>query len=65
MGEEVYKRREIKESRNGLELVGRFSTGNESRANEYWRSEEEKKCRLCKKEPESLKHVLEECEETG
>lgn len=39
--------------------------GNETRACEYWRNEEGKRCRLCGKEKETMKHVLKKCEITG
>lgn len=65
MGNEVYKKKEIKESRTGLETLGKYRMGNETRANEHWRKKEDKKCRLCNKDWETLKHVLEECSETG
>lgn len=55
----IYYKKEIILSRNGLEIMG-----NETRACEYWRKEEEKICRLCGKENETMKHVLKECEVT-
>lgn len=66
-GEErrTYTREEMKRSRNGLEVVGRFRMGNEKRANEYWRKEEDKLCRVCRRGPETMQHVLEECEVAG
>ncbi|XP_070167776.1 uncharacterized protein [Polyergus mexicanus] len=45
--------------------IARFRCGNEAREKEYWKAEEEKVCRLCKKEVESMWHVLKECEKTG
>lgn len=65
LGIDVYRRKEIKESRNGLQIVGRYRMGNETRANEYWKREEEKICRLCGNELETIKHVMEEYSETG
>lgn len=61
----AYTSVEAKRSRNGLEIIGRFRMGNETRANEYWRKEENKFCRLCRTGQETLSHVLEECEATG
>lgn len=61
----TYKRMELKMSRNGLEIMGRFRMGNETRVCEYWRNEEEKWCRLCESGKEIMKHVLKECEVTG
>ena len=61
-----YGKEVIRKSRNGLEILGRFRMGCESRANECWRKEEERKCRACNKGwEETIKHVLMECEITG
>ena len=61
-----YGKEVIRKSRNGLEILGRFRMGCQSRANEYWRKEEERKCRACNKGcEETIKHVLMECEITG
>ncbi|XP_050471575.1 golgin subfamily A member 6-like protein 22 [Bombus huntii] len=46
-------------------MVARFRCGNETRAREHWKEEEERGCRLCKKGEKDLKHVVEECEITG
>lgn len=45
-------------------MVARFRCGNEVREREHWKEEEEKMCRLCKKEKESLWHVIKVCEVT-
>lgn len=67
MGRErkIYTSDEIKRSRNGLEVIGRFRMGNETRPNEYWRKEEDKLRRISRLFPETMSHVLEECEVTG
>ena len=39
-------------------MLGRYRMGNDAKANEYWRREEEKLCRACKEGPEMMKHVL-------
>ena len=57
--------KEVKNSRNGLETFGRFRMGNEAKASEYWRREEEKLCRACKGELETTRHVLMDCVITG
>lgn len=44
--------------------IARFRCGNEVREREHWKEEEEKQCRLCRKEIESLWHVLKECDKT-
>ena len=64
-GEKIYERDEIKNARNGLEILARFRLGNETRACEYWRDEEEKVCRACKNGPETMENVLRTCEITG
>ena len=46
-------------------LTARFRLGAETRASRYWEQEEERKCRCCGKEEETLRHVLEICEVTG
>ncbi|XP_068975997.1 arginine and glutamate-rich protein 1-like [Bombus flavifrons] len=46
-------------------MVARFRCGNETRAREHWKEEEERRCRLCKKGEEDLRHIIEECEVTG
>lgn len=45
-------------------MVARFRCGNEVREREFWKEEEEKMCRVCRKEKESLWHVIRECEGT-
>lgn len=62
---EVYERKEVKMSRNELEVVGNFRMGNETRGCEYWKREEEKLCRLCEEEEKSMRHEFKECEITG
>lgn len=52
------------EIRGGLQVVERFRLGNEARANRYWMKTEERRCRLCKKEEETMKHIFERCEYT-
>ena len=46
-------------------VSARFRCGNETKAREYWKEEEEKRCRLCKRKEEDPGHVIEECEITG
>ena len=46
-------------------ILARFRCGNETKAREYWKEEEEKRCRLCKRKEEDLRHVIEGCEITG
>ena len=46
-------------------ILATFRCGNETKAREYWKEEEEKRCRLCKRKEEDLRHVIEECEIMG
>ena len=46
-------------------ILTRFRCGNEIKAREYWKEEGEKRCRLCKRNEEDQRHVIEECEITG
>ncbi|EZA53803.1 hypothetical protein X777_06867 [Ooceraea biroi] len=41
--------------------LARFRLGNEMRAGQYWKEEEERKCRICGKEEETWEHVWEKC----
>ena len=45
--------------------IDKVRLGNKARASRFWMEEEEKKCSICGKEFETLKHVLEDCEVTG
>ena len=46
-------------------ILARFRCRNETKVRKYWKEEEEKRCRLCKRKEEDLRHVIEECEITG
>ena len=46
-------------------ILARFRYRSETKAREYWKEEEEKRCRLCKRNGEDLRHTIEECEITG
>ena len=46
-------------------ILARFRCGNETKAREYWKEEGEKRCRLCKRKEEDLRHVIEECRITA
>ena len=41
--------------------VSKYRLGNGMRENEYWREEEERKCRVCGVGKETWEHVWEEC----
>ena len=60
----VYECKSNEKQKKGMKIIARFRMGNESRASEFWKKEEEILCRLCKKEKETLKHILEDCEFT-
>ena len=50
---------------NDRKILARFRCGHETKAREYWKEEGEKRCRLCKREEEDPRHVIEKCEITG
>ena len=58
---EYLKRRIRKKERS---LIARFRCGNEVRRRQHWREEENRRCRICKEEEETLEHVIERCEVT-
>jgi len=45
-------------------MIARYRCGNEIKRNQRWLKEEDRKCRMCGEEMESITHVLKECEET-
>ncbi|KYM94102.1 hypothetical protein ALC62_15275, partial [Cyphomyrmex costatus] len=45
-----------------LVRIARWRCGNEERGNRYWMNEEERKCRLCGRERETVEHMRRECE---
>jgi len=45
-------------------MIARYRYRNEMKGNQDWLKEEDKKCRVCEEEIESITHVLKECEET-
>ena len=45
-------------------LIARFRYGNEVRGRQHWREEENRRCRICKEEEETLEYVIERCEVT-
>ena len=47
-----------------FKVIARFRLGSENLGSKYWKREEEKKCRLCRKGEETLRHIFEECEWT-
>ena len=53
-----YQIDEERKRKDETEMIGRFRLGCESKANKYWLKEDEKICRLCKEELETLKHIF-------
>ena len=47
-----------------IKVVARFRLRSENRSSKYWEKSEEKICRLCREEKETLEHIFEKCEWT-
>jgi len=62
--EDVPKYLEGKMKKKDRNLIVRYRCGNELREGQYWREIEERICRICGKDEESITHVLKECEAT-
>lgn len=45
-------------------LIARYRCGNEWRGNQHWKKEEDKICRICEREIESLEHMICFCQAT-
>jgi hypothetical protein len=43
--------------------MARFRCGNEERENKYWMEEEERMCRMCREERETIEHMWRGCGE--
>ena len=56
-----YLRSNRKNKKVELETSARFRLGGENRSSRYWMKEEERTCRLCKIEEETLEHIFERC----
>lgn len=54
VGRKIYS-----EIKGALSTFMRFKLGSETKNSQYWRSEEEKVCKLSVEERESLIHILE------
>lgn len=44
-----------------LRIIARFRLGNEEAANQYWKKEEEKRCRICHQDRETINHLRRDC----
>ena len=47
-----------------LQTMARFRLGSENKSARYWSKEEERRCRLCKSEEETLEHIVKKCRYT-
>ena len=56
-----YIRKSKKREGKKMQMIARWRCGNEERGNMFWMNEEERKCRVCEKEREDIKHMKEEC----
>lgn len=63
--ERIYEGEEVRRTKDALETVARFRLGSETRESKFWKKEDERLCRLCKRESEGIKHVIRDCEKTG
>jgi len=54
----------LKSKNKNICRIARFRCGNEVKVNCKWLKEEEKLCRLCKMDVETMEHLVEACEET-
>jgi hypothetical protein len=52
-----------RESARERKVVARFRCGNEERENRYWTEEEERRCRMCYEERETIEQMLNGCSE--
>ena len=49
---------------NEIQLLARFRCGNEVKASRFWEEADKKICRMCRKEEETIEHVIYKCERT-
>jgi hypothetical protein len=56
----VYLRRESAKERK---MMARFRCRNEERENRYWTEGEERRCRMCREESETIEHMWSGCDE--
>jgi hypothetical protein len=52
-----------RESARERKVVASFRCGNEERENRYWTEEEERRCRMCYKERETIEQMWNGCSE--
>lgn len=51
-----------RESVKEKKMIARFRCGNEERDNRFWLEMDERKCRVCREEGETIEHLLKSCE---
>ncbi|XP_068914676.1 uncharacterized protein F23F12.8-like [Tenebrio molitor] len=52
-----------RESTKERKMMAKFRCGNEERENKYWMEEEERMCRMCREERETIEHMWRGCGE--
>jgi hypothetical protein len=52
-----------RESAKERKMMARFKCGNEERENRYWTEGEERRCRMCRQESETVEHMWSGCDE--
>ncbi|KAJ3620949.1 hypothetical protein MTP99_003131 [Tenebrio molitor] len=52
-----------RESARKRKIMARFKCGDEERDNRYWMGGEERRCRMCYEERETIEHVWNKCSE--
>jgi hypothetical protein len=52
-----------RESTKERKMMARFRCGNEERENKYWMEEEERICRMCREERETIDYMWRGCGE--
>jgi hypothetical protein len=52
-----------RESAKERKMMARFRCGNEERENRHWMEEEERMCRMCREERETIEHMWRGCGE--
>jgi len=62
--EELPKYLKGRRKRKDRSLIAKYRCGNEIKGDQYWRKEEDRRCRICWHAEEIIRHVLKECEMT-
>lgn len=47
-----------RENGNERKIIGRFRCGNEENDNRFWLEEDARRCRMCREEAETMKHMM-------